>query len=550
VPFRTSPSTVGAVLVLATALAAGCSRDAKPTSEPAPGPGSRGGGRATAASPQTQPAPTGPAKAVPGHALAQLALDHLGELQKATSLAEWKSTHKPDEITPYHASIAEPNNREWCVRAMAQVTVDGDRIMRRTAFFYPPPMPDTVAFPTEPPDQLLGQCRLGFVWIETADADAKSAAIVTGDVDQAIAANFGAGQTTATTNWFGSASWKHNARWRISDVTMVLASTDKAAWKPMTDGTADAKPDDVKPAMLPTRVFVAAAGPASTVRFDKPPAGEGLEAAEAQHRVIAARIDEALRLAARDAELEQPLRAFLEIFAASPTRPRALTPAERTAFIEALERWVTFSPDFPGQRRTAALLAADLLLQESYASAGWYARGQSAVRRQLQQKGATFAESTMAQVFVYTHSWLKDAERLNAGGRAGELAFLTMISMGFETSGMCRDQGANGFLEVIRRGETYLRSHPNATIATELRFVIAQAHADIVALAAGAGESFTDADAWKPDVERARSRALEEFKLAYAGDASSPQVRALWPTVWRLAAGIAPTRTRFFCIYD
>jgi hypothetical protein len=85
---------------------------------------------------------------------------------------------------------------------------------------------------------------------------------------------------------------------------------------------------------------------------------------------------------------------------------------------------------------------------------------------------------------------------------------------------------------------------------TDIHVLIAQAYADIVGLADGVAGDYADADAFKTDADRARSRALGEFQSALLADASAPQVRALWPTIWRLAAGIAPARTRFFCVND
>jgi hypothetical protein len=518
---------VGALFL---ASAGGCSGTPKPAPEST-------AGTAPATTPAPAPAPPGeaPFKAVPGATLAQLTLDQLAELQKSTPLSEWKAAHADDVVSPYHAQHAEPSLNDWCARAIGQVVVDGDRTMRRTAYFYPPPTPDSLSVPAETPEKLVDQCQLGLVWIETADMSGRVASLTATDASQAITDNLGAA-TTPAISWWGAAAWKQKARWTVSDVSVVMGSTDQLPWK-------------VERETKPMRVIAAAAGPASGINFLMPSATASESTALAR-KLTAERLDEAIKLADRDDSLERPIRDYTELFTGTESEPRILTPAERTAFVDALGEWVTFTPEYPAQRRVAALAAADLLLDASRSKAGWADKKQTALRRSLQAKGATFADDKLGNTVVYTHSWLKTAERMNAGGRASELAFTALMSMGFETSGMCLDQGPNGFQEVIRRGEEFLRTHPNASTITDVHVLIARAYADIVALADGSGGEYADADTFKADVDRARSRALGEFQSALQSDSSSPQIRALWPAIWRVAAGIAPTQTRFFCVYD
>jgi hypothetical protein len=489
-------------------------------------------------------------KAVPGDALAQLALDQMAALQNRTTLAEWKAEHTTDAVTPYHTRPTDPFNENWCARAMDLVIVDADKSMRRAAYFYRPAVPDSAAVPDGAPEKLLDECRLGLVWVETADSDGQRTDAVAAEANSAFTASIGPGDSATKLNFTSS---RHAARWQMSDVIVALGTTTSIPRDQSgLEARLEPKPD-APPAPKPERVLVGIAGPASGITFTGvQPEAEGTEPSDELRAQTAQRVDEALRISARDAALDGQMRTYLKTFqsAAAGEAVPAPTAADRAAFVSTLETWMDMPANFPAMRRVATLVAADLVLHESAGWAGWQDRKQTALRRRLQTIGATFEDSPPGNVFLYTHSWLKKADRTNAGGRPAELAFLSLATMGFETSGTCSDVGANGFLEVIRRGEERLRTHPNSSIATDLHFLIAKAYSDIVRLADGGGDNFADADDFKKDAERARKRALEEFRLAFAAEPSSPRAKALWPTAWRLAAGLSATRTFFFCVYD
>ncbi|HEY2385176.1 MAG TPA: hypothetical protein VGK48_28715 [Terriglobia bacterium] len=93
--------------------------------------------------------------------------------------------------------------------------------------------------------------------------------------------------------------------------------------------------------------------------------------------------------------------------------------------------------------------------------------------------------------------------KLDPEGRAGELSFLTLMELGFETSGACADQGGTGFNAVIREGEAYLQRKPASGYWTALQSA-----------------------------------------------PGSPRVSEGWPDAWRLLDGMPPARTYFYCVYD
>jgi hypothetical protein len=123
------------------------------------------------------------------------------------------------------------------------------------------------------------------------------------------------------------------------------------------------------------------------------------------------------------------------------------------------------------------------------------------------------------------------------------------MERGFETR-LCNDHGREGFRAVIEQGEAFLRAKPHAAIAGDVHIMVAQAYADIVTLAGGGGWGYADSTAYVAEAPSARARAIEHYQIAFESGASPLRVRQSWPTAWRLMAGLIPTRTFFYCIYD
>ncbi|HEV2750880.1 MAG TPA: hypothetical protein VGV12_10205 [Gemmatimonadales bacterium] len=48
----------------------------------------------------------------------------------------------------------------------------------------------------------------------------------------------------------------------------------------------------------------------------------------------------------------------------------------------------------------------------------------------------------------------------------------------------------------------------------------------------------------------ARSSAITHYRKALALEQTSPEARWAWLEAWRLIAGLPPTTTHFFCVYD
>jgi hypothetical protein len=148
--------------------------------------------------------------------------------------------------------------------------------------------------------------------------------------------------------------------------------------------------------------------------------------------------------------------------------------------------------------------------------------------------GAEFEERYMAG-FVYTHTWLAEAVRLDPTSRAGNLAFMSLI-------GGC-DPG-----KIIEQGEAFMPNLTDPALRAQLHFVLGDAHADSVGLT-GQADRDSSYHANVQDGRTPLARAMEHYRAGLAIDWSSALARAAWSKVWRLLAGLPPL-VHFHCDVD
>jgi hypothetical protein len=77
---------------------------------------------------------------------------------------------------------------------------------------------------------------------------------------------------------------------------------------------------------------------------------------------------------------------------------------------------------------------------------------------------------------------------------------------------------------------------------------MAQAYGDIVELAGGA--TYDGSAEYRSQAAAAMAAALEQYRISYSLDATSPLARSSRAESWRLAADLMPGTTHFYCIYD
>jgi hypothetical protein len=203
--------------------------------------------------------------------------------------------------------------------------------------------------------------------------------------------------------------------------------------------------------------------------------------------------------------------------------------------VSTLRHWLDYARPLEPARRAAAYLAADRLLGNVYVGFLFAESADSAEGHPpLRALGAEFEERYMAG-FVYTHTWLAEAVRLDPTSRAGNLAFMSLI-------GGC-DPG-----KIIEQGEAFMPNLTDPALRAQLHFALGDAHADSVGLSGHADRD----SSYHANVQDARTpltKAMEHYRAGLAIDRSSALARAAWSKVWRLLAGLPPL-VHFHCDVD
>jgi hypothetical protein len=289
--------------------------------------------------------------------------------------------------------------------------------------------------------------------------------------------------------------------------------------------------------------------------------GGRTEALDAERRErLRRRVDEAVTIAAIGSEAEKAIRVLLPN-ATPETFDFVLPTGEPPGILDAVRAWLMKAAGLPPARRAAALLVADQVLQGTqHAFKLTVADGPGepqarAAREAATKLGAHFNHVQLGGVWVYANDWLREAWEVDPSGRAGELAFLTLLDKGFETSGMCGDQQGEGFSAVIEQGEAYLRSARGAKSPNrvDVLFALARANSDLLALASGMGyegPGGSEQVKFKDAGPRGRQAALRNYRAALALENDTRRAADARTEVWRLAANLAPSRTYFYCVYD
>ena len=509
--------------------------------------------------PASTPQPPSPTPAMaprfPAHVVRELAALHAG-----TTPAAWVRAHPGDSLARFERRLVVENDAGWCARTVERTLLADGTPVLRYAYFYPPAPPPSLALPQAPDAQLIREgCRLGAIWLETPAADSLSGGPLAAATRSALTEAYGPVHP-APDGWYnralsdstgravlsrlpggdvlrlglhflGAVHWRAAGRWQ-SDSSVVVSAYDKG----VRAGSA----------RVLACAFLPFAGLGSL-----PPVADQERAVDRKASALAA---EAARLSGLDRGRADRLRAVLAAAESAfrrspPDSARAQARAVGPEMLTALTDWVTASGGLDAPHRAAALLAADQVLGTPAAGFVLEHADASGARQSLGALGAQFVHDELGRSENYAHSWLDAARRLDATGRAGQLATLALLRLGFNETGTCGG-GEDPSQRVSRVGEELLRSLTDSAVAAEVHRLVGDGYGDVVALAAGAGEEYADSAAYTAAAPEARRQAIRHYRQGIALDPHSPDARTAWVEAWRLLAGLGPTTTHFFCVYD
>lgn len=229
------------------------------------------------------------------------------------------------------------------------------------------------------------------------------------------------------------------------------------------------------------------------------------------------------KTAALDSALTQALlgRTTCETKSSAPQEPSALL-ADR------LEHWLEASKALPPPRRAAALLLADYYIP---------CLGPLSVEMMARyaSMGAQFDHDG-----EYIHAWRDQAKDLDAHGVVGEWAALHAFW----------DKCNIAYGGVLETGDSLAQRFPEWR--PDITYALARAHGARLSFAYPGGppeppDIFPLMVLNNGEMERERAAAIRNFRSFIREKPADPEAVFAWQEVWRLQAGLKPTRVPFGC---
>lgn len=473
--------------------------------------------------PQT-PAPASGVRtpALTDSAFILLVRTELAALDTTLTLSDWRAKHPADSVVLFSNLLKDYSHNEWCARSTPRGTAGATAFVRHAYFYAPAPPPELQ--PPTASSALADSCRLGAIWIESPLSGNGATGTPAQDLITGLRRWYG--QETPIDGelaFVGAAYWSPVGQWRSGGVTVIAALDPSPVASPET----------------PTLRAMAFASP-STLGYVTH-AYEFARAAPLWESVFAER---ALGLVGAGSAESGPVRQLLR----EAQEDRREYPDWKSWSARAtgvVRDWVTAAQARGARERAAALLVADLALD--LPGLRVIVASDSTARKVLGALGAEFAYAELGEIWLYTHSWRRMAQRLVPSGPIADLALLSQVEIGFDDAGMC-SAGEEEFRRVIAEGEPFLLRLQERSDRAELHYLLGLAYADIVGLADGISE-YGSPD-YAAEVPAARARGIQHLRQALSLDPRGRNARHAWVTAWRLQAGLPPLSLRFFCVYD
>lgn len=464
-------------------------------------------------------------------AFATLAAAGIAELHDGITLQQWTDSQSS-------GNDWKPSKEESffdCRTFVNSEALPSGRQVRRFVYFYPPSPPSTAVFPTANTDDLINHdCTMAMVRVvTTTPTDAEGQAF-----EQALQQQF-------IQKYGDSIGMKG---------TPYEQSTDAAHWMagPEIISVYDPKPrpsEDDPDEPVTGEVFALARLP--IVREIDEDACCRLR--DHYHSIEDAQFRQALALAAVDSPLTTRIASlFARLFRRIEEKEPDDLAQSRAAVLPALRDWLGAVQSLPPVRHAAGLYVADRLLVAA-SDDGWpdlIDKEKTDLRSAMGKLGAEFSYDELGGCYGYSGTWLDQARDLDPEGPIGQMSVLISLARGGAPK-LAKDNSEelDIFHTVISDGQWLLSKKPDSATQAQIHFIIGDAYADIVALAAGAEPDYGDAKEYQPEAPSARHNALEHYRAGLALDAASVNAKYSWLQAWKISAGLLPS-TRYVYIYD
>ncbi len=212
-------------------------------------------------------------------------------------------------------------------------------------------------------------------------------------------------------------------------------------------------------------------------------------------------------------------------------------------FVSALEQWIAAAHPLSDGQRAASLLAADQLLEEGLHHFGIAAHSASAdsAQKRLAALGAQIFFNDADADWLYTHSWLVEAARIDKGANGTKALVWKLQHWCDVTPG-----GGDHTDEAVAEARDLLNRDVDPETRALAHFLIGDAQLDIILLAHGT-DLFTDSTLYRGREPEARRTAIREYQTGLAIDSRSAAARARSRYLREVLAGGSPEAAGFVC---
>ena len=205
----------------------------------------------------------------------------------------------------------------------------------------------------------------------------------------------------------------------------------------------------------------------------------------------------------------------------------------------------------PANDQPVMLLAADLLASKIWCG-DETKDGCEEVRREFNDHNLSFAHEQLGGGFFYSRDLLWRIWHDYPASDAGERAFIVLLNLGWDTSGVCA-KGTDQFQEVIRQGESFLKDRPTSPNRAAVILLVGQAYATWWALSnrpSGEMSDYVDPQQYQAGAGEARLKAIRYFELLLQIAPGTKLAEFANQSIPPLQLEQVPEEYKFFCIYD
>lgn len=173
----------------------------------------------------------------------------------------------------------------------------------------------------------------------------------------------------------------------------------------------------------------------------------------------------------------------------------------------------------------------------------------SAYETWLKTHGITYKYSELGRSYHYMRTLLERCAHKYPKSIWGQFAFIKLLSMGFDPSGMCHN-GTEQWPVVLERGQEFLEKYPESDFVPEVLFFLGKAGETLFSVSLTKNDSYVYYKQHQHKTESARKKALDFYQQFLKTDGDNNKKEHLKYILPRLRAGISTGCQYYYCFYD